>query len=151
MKMNKYFPGEYNFFPATWCIPADLTDLMRQDEKIEKQGDEKPFYIFKPESQAQGKGIKIYNNIEKLKTKNGIVQVYVKDPFLIENLKFDLRIYVLILGYDPLRIFIYDEGLGRFATQPYQSVKKKNIKDVYMHLTNYAINKNHKNFIFNKS
>jgi tubulin polyglutamylase TTLL6/13 len=62
-----------------------------------------------------------------------------------------LRIYVLILGYDPLRIFIYDEGLGRFATEKYQRVKKKNMKDVHMHLTNYAINKNNKNFIFNSS
>jgi len=100
---------------------------------------------------AQGKGIKIYNSIDKLKNKTGIIQVYVNNPLLIENLKFDLRIYVLILGYDPLRVFIYDEGLARFATQRYQPVGKKNIKDVYMHLTNYAINKNNKNFIFNKS
>lgn len=57
----------------------------------------------------------------------------------------------MILGYDPLRIFIYDEGLGRFATEKYQKVQKKNMKDVHMHLTNYAINKNNKNFIFNSS
>ena len=55
------------------------------------------------------------------------------------------------MGFDPLRIFIYDEGLGRFATAKYQKAKKKNMQDVYMHLTNYAINKNHKNFVFNKS
>lgn len=65
---------------------------------------------------AQGKGIKLYDNVSQLEGKTGIVQQYVNNPFLIENLKFDLRIYVLIMGYDPLRIFIYDEGLGRFAT-----------------------------------
>lgn len=77
---------------------------------------------------AQGKGIKIYDKIQPLKSKTGIVQTYINNPLLIENLKFDLRIYVLILGYNPLRIFIYDEGLGRFATEKYQKVKKKNMK-----------------------
>lgn len=124
---------------------------MREDEKREKNGESEQYYIYKPEAMAQGKGIKIYSQIDKLKNKTGIVQVYVDNPYLIENLKFDLRIYVLILGYDPLRIFIYDEGLARFATQRYQPVGKKNIKDVFMHLTNYAINKNSKNFIYNKS
>lgn len=100
---------------------------------------------------AQGKGIKLYNNIEQLEGKNGIVQTYINNPLLIENLKFDLRIYVLIMGCDPLRIFIYDEGLGRFATQKYQKAGRKNMKDVHMHLTNYSLNKNSKNFVFNTS
>jgi len=28
-------------------------------------------------------------------------------PYLIDNLKFDLRIYALIFGVDPLRVFVY--------------------------------------------
>lgn len=30
-----------------------------------------------------------------------------------------MRIYVLITSCDPLRIFMYEEGLARFATMPY--------------------------------
>ena len=55
------------------------------------------------------------------------------------------------MGYDPLRIFIYREGLGRFATEQYEKAKRKNMHDVHIHLTNYAINKGNKKFIFNKS
>ena len=73
------------------------------------------------------------------------------NPLLVDNLKFDMRIYVLIYGCDPMRIYIYEEGLARFATSNYEKAKKKNLKDNFVNLTNYAINKNSKNFIFNTS
>ena len=46
-----------------------------------------------------------------------VAQKYISDPFLLDGLKFDLRIYVLLYGVNPLRIFMFDEGLVRLATE----------------------------------
>ena len=70
---------------------------------------------------------------------------------MIDNLKFDLRIYALLSGVDPLRIFLYQEGLARFATHKYVAPSNGNVTNMFMHLTNYAINKNSKHFVKNKN
>lgn len=57
---------------------------------------------------------------------------------------------MLLAGCDPLRIFIYNDGLARFATETYLSPTYDNLDNVCMHLTNYAINKDNENFIFNE-
>ena len=55
-----------------------------------------------------------------------VAQRYITDPFLIDKLKFDLRIYVLLYGINPMRIFIYEDGLARFATSLYEEPTNKN-------------------------
>jgi tubulin polyglutamylase TTLL6/13 len=70
-----------------------------------------------------------------------VAQRYLHKPYLIDGLKFDLRVYVLITSVTPLRIFIYKEGLARFATNLYTPPTGSNLQNVCMHLTNYAINK----------
>ena len=70
-----------------------------------------------------------------------MAQRYIANPYLIDGLKFDLRIYVLLYGVNPLRVYIFEEGIARFATEPYIAPKASNIDNLFMHLTNYAINK----------
>jgi len=50
-----------------------------------------------------------------------------------------------------LKLFLYKDGLARFATKKYEAPKKDNRDKKRMHLTNYAINKKSKKFIFNTS
>lgn len=65
---------------------------------------------------------------------------------IYNSLKFDLRIYVLVAGSNPLRIYLYKDGLVRFATEKYERANSFNKKNRYKHLTNYAINKNNSKF-----
>ena len=67
-------------------------------------------------------------------------------PFLINNRKFDLRIYVLVTGFDPLKVYLYHEGLVRFASEEYV-VNAKTLKKRYVHLTNYSVNKRAESYV----
>lgn len=61
-----------------------------------------------------------------------------------------MRVYVLIFGVDPLRVFVFSEGLARFATEVYVGPAKGNLENLYMHLTNYAIQKTSDAFVHNE-
>ena len=74
-----------------------------------------------------------------------MAQTYIDNPLLVDKLKFDLRLYVLLFGIQPLRIYLFDDGLARFATDDYQSAATHD-DNLFMHLTNYAINKESKKF-----
>jgi len=76
-----------------------------------------------------------------------VVQRYLTKPYLIDGFKFDLRLYVLVNGISPLRVYLYNDGLARFATVPYEIPNPKNMTNLFMHLTNYAINKDSENFV----
>ena len=60
---------------------------------------------------------------------------------MIDGYKWDLRIYVAVTSINPLRIYVYEEGLVRFASEKYDT---SDLKNIYSHLTNYSINKKHK-------
>lgn len=75
-----------------------------------------------------------------------VVQRYLTKPYLIDGFKFDLRIYVLVNGIAPMRVYMYNDGLARFATVAYKTPAQSNMNNLFMHLTNYAINKDNSDY-----
>jgi tubulin polyglutamylase TTLL6/13 len=49
-------------------------------------------------------------------------------------------------GCNPLRVYIHHEGIARFCTEPYKKPTRNNMENLFMHLTNYAINKENDNY-----
>lgn len=45
----------------------------------------------------------------------------------MEGYKFDLRIYILVTSCDPLRIFLYNDGLVRMGTEKYHAPNESNL------------------------
>ena len=87
------------------------------------QSDSGKKWIFKPAAQAQGRGIFVTDKIcdipHKSNSSNYVVSEYIGNPLLLNGYKFDMRIYVVITSINPLRIYIYEEGLARIATCKY--------------------------------
>lgn len=107
--------------------------------------------ICKPDHESQGRGIFLTNDVDSINlTEPSVVQEYLNTPFLLDGLKFDMRIYVLVLSCDPMKIFLHREGLVRFATQAYKPLNvdsdKEMMRNMFVHLTNYALNKGNADF-----
>ena len=75
------------------------------------------FMIYFQPASARGIGIKVINKWSQIPKKRPvIVQKYLGRPLLINESKFDCRIYVYVTSYDPLRIYVYEDGLVRFCS-----------------------------------
>jgi tubulin polyglutamylase TTLL1 len=59
---------------------------------------------------------------------------------LVGGKKFDLRIYVLVTSYRPLKVWLSSLGFARFCTEKYSS-DMNDIDNMMVHLTNVAIQK----------
>jgi tubulin polyglutamylase TTLL1 len=109
-------------------------------------------WIFKPSNQSQGKGIQIITKLQQVKQLQQslcqttsqfkqqiyVISRYVENPFLIFKKKFDLRTYVLVTSFRPLKVWRYNEGFARVCFENYKS---DNSQDLYSHLTNVSFQK----------
>ncbi|XP_042539045.1 tubulin polyglutamylase TTLL7 isoform X1 [Dipodomys spectabilis] len=145
-KMIKTRPLDYTFIPRTWIFPAEYTQFQNYVKELKKKRKQKTF-IVKPANGAMGHGISLIRNGDKLPSQDHlIVQEYIEKPFLMEGYKFDLRIYILVTSCDPLKVFLYHDGLVRMGTEKYIPPNESNLTQLYMHLTNYSVNKHNEHF-----
>ncbi|NWS68557.1 TTLL4 polyglutamylase, partial [Crotophaga sulcirostris] len=128
---------EFNFFPQSFILPQDI-ELLR---KAWEEGASRQKWIVKPPASARGIGIQVIHKWSQLpKRRPLLVQRYLHKPYLIGGRKFDLRIYVYVTCYDPLRVYLFNDGLVRFASCKYSS-SMKSLSNKFVHLTNYSVNK----------
>eukprot|EP00038_Savillea_parva_P013062 m.208735 g.208735 ORF g.208735 m.208735 type:complete len:688 (+) comp24222_c0_seq1:53-2116(+) len=121
---------------------ADVDDVTRR----------LPVFIVKPAGGLQGHGIRLTTDPLAhdgvLAGKSMVVQHYIDPPLLLDGFKFDLRLYVLVLSVDPLKVYVFNDGLVRLCTSRYAPPDTdKRMSNRKAHLTNYSLNKKSKNFV----
>lgn len=128
-RIAHFFPHLYTFLPRSYILP-------HHREKFEKAVQQnKKKYIVKPDGGALGAGITIiepgdtFVNTYHL----AIAQEYI-ESYLLNNFKFDLRVYVLVIPQKKPRIYVYRNGIARFCSMPVGDGSP------YSQLTNTAVN-----------
>ena len=141
----------YNFAPRTFILPQDRPSLERAVQRGVLQGG--GALIVKPQNSSRGRGIRIVAALDEVpREERLLVQEYIERPLLLEGRKFDLRLYVLVTSFDPLRCYVFEQGLARLASQPYAPVETGGDAagyDRFAHLTNYSICKKDKDYVRN--
>jgi len=114
----------------------------------------------KPSGKSQGKGIFLVNKLNQLKKwassskqpfqsvslkESYVISRYIENPLLIGGKKFDMRIYVLVTCYRPLKAYLCYNGFCRFCTEKY-TPDMAEIDNMCIHLTNVAIAKHSENY-----
>ena len=112
------------------------------------------FWNFISKFSARGIGIFLINKLSQLKkwsskssipvptTKDTyVISRYISNPLLIGGKKFDLRIYVLVTSFRPLKAYMYKMGFCRFCTVRYNQSTSE-LDNLFVHLTNVSIQKN---------
>ncbi|XP_076260050.1 tubulin tyrosine ligase-like 5 isoform X2 [Rhynchophorus ferrugineus] len=131
----------FDFIPQTFVMPTEFKELCSSHHKI------KGPWIVKPVASSRGRGIFIVESPNQVPLEEPVVVAkYISNPFLVAGHKCDLRLYVVVTSMDPLLIYIYEEGLVRFATVKYDSSHKQ-LWNPCMHLCNYSINKYHSDYV----
>ncbi|KAH9130773.1 hypothetical protein LEN26_008209 [Aphanomyces euteiches] len=140
LRMQRKFGSFFEIIPETYvtggkeCKPF-MTALAAHPNAL---------WILKPPNQCCGRGIKIIQGGSDYKyepDKRYVAQRYIYNPYLINGFKFDMRLYVLVTSFDPLRVYLFDNGL---------KYSKKDVQNRFGHLTNYSINKKNKAFQSNQ-
>ena len=138
LKMKKKYKKEYDFTPNKYLLPQDR-DIVQKNFKEYNIFNYDDLHIVKPVASARGKGVRILTDTTTIPTK-GILEKYIYNPHLINKRKYDMRIYVLVTGFRPLKIYIYDNGIVRFCSDIY-TLDADKLNNNYVHITNYSVNK----------
>lgn len=165
-KYQTFFKEQYDFIPETYILPEDYKAYKRYLDT-----DKEAMLLGKPSKGRGGQGIffvKKYSDLdqESMKSYDYVAQHYIQNPYLIDNKKFDFRMYLMIKGTEEMEAYIAFEGLVRFCTEDYQDptplsdsddeaegehqyMEDKPKDNLMGHLTNYCLNKESDKYVDN--
>jgi hypothetical protein len=131
-RIRSEFPAEYDrHFPRTFIFPFQVARFVHYKQESCAS------FLYKPDSGSLGQGIRLIEPGGMFKVPKkalAVVQEFIPS-YLIDNRKFDLRVYALVAGISPLRLYVYRDGVARFCSE------ESTGNSVYSYLTNVSLNK----------
>eukprot|EP00833_Pecoramyces_ruminatium_P005876 jgi/Orpsp1_1/1179908/evm.model.c7180000071297.2 len=111
--INKKYPNEFTYMAETYTF-EDLNQFKELNKNYRRS--ENDLWLIKLKNGQGGKGIRFLRNTMDITNKD-LVTRYISNPLLINGRKFDFRLYVLVTGNDPLKIYHFGESVVRLATE----------------------------------
>lgn len=147
---GKHYSGREHCFNP-WTFMPHTLDLTKTDqcqeflEDLETniQNPEIRWIMKKPRFFHSGRGVEVADQLKAQEIISSvncpweelyIAQRYIKDPLLINNHKFDFRVYMFVASMDPL-IVMYHDGFVRLSMSEFDP----DSKDKSVHLTNLKV------------
>lgn len=118
----------------TQHFPQNLNDGMRN------------LWVIKPGQNARGLGVRLTDSLEEVVTRghnlqSRVVQKYIERPLILPTskglVKFDIRQWVLVTSFEPLKVYLFNSCYLRLCLQPFDIASS----DMLRHLTNYSLQK----------
>lgn len=147
MKRSHKRLDSIDFLPSTYRLPGQY------DEFAATHTDASNIWIMKPVDRCQGDGIFLANKLSEVKRRLAnaqqdaprasseyLISRYIERPLLIGGRKFDLRLYVLVTSFRPLRAYLYKDGFCRVCCEQYTN-RSDALHDKFVHLTNVSVQK----------
>lgn len=151
-KESRLEAAKCDFFPMTFELPSEYHIFVEEFKR--RPGN---IWIMKPAGKAQGRGIFLFRKLKDITDwkkedyfhhdepkeakdlpETYVVQRYIDNPYLIGGKKFDIRVYILVMSYSPLKVWVYRSGFARFSNTRFSL---DSISDTFVHLTNVAVQK----------
>ncbi|KAG2461335.1 TTLL9 polyglutamylase, partial [Polypterus senegalus] len=119
--------AKFDFYPSTFELPFEYHLFVEEFKRNPGST-----WIMKPVARSQGKGIFLFRKLkdimdwkkdgnrfedqkDEIQVESYVAQRYIENPYLIGGRKFDLRVYVLVTSYTPLKAWLYRDGFARFS------------------------------------
>jgi hypothetical protein len=143
--MQRRFGSEsFDFWPESFNLPDEWNSFADSAGRQPHAA-----WILKPPASSCGRRIRVAPSFAELgvtprddwvQTHRPLAQRYIDTP-LLDGHKFTFRVYVVLTGVDPLRVYIYGDGLTRIASRKY-SKDKASFDDPFVHLDSIDVNVN---------
>ena len=153
-KLKELYPKDFNYIPESYFLPQQI-DIIKEKFNEYKFTSNNIWIINKIKKEENNNNINnnsddLDNNIKskypriiksyddiisKENSKNNyIINKYISNPFLINNKKFTLRIFSLVTGFYPLKIYFYKDGYLIFSQNDY-NLNLTNLNDKCIHIS----------------